>query len=116
TRLGTGKVLVAGGIDALGTVLQTAELFDGGTFTTITGTGSTMTAGRLLATATLLNNGRVLIAGGSGATASADLFDPLAGAFSTTAVPLQQARSQHTATLLGNGTVLLAGGIVSSSA
>jgi succinyl-CoA synthetase alpha subunit len=100
TRLASGKVLLAGGTGTGGTPpLQSAELFDGTTFTTIAGlTQPTLTAARTQATATLLNSGKVLIAGGSGA-ANADLYDPTtnAGNGSFSSVTLQGTRSQHTA-------------------
>jgi hypothetical protein len=112
TRLASGRVLVAGGTDTTNAALASAELFDGSTFTTITGAFQpTLNAARTQATATLLNNGKVLIAGG-GANPDADLYDPTANAGngSFTTVPLQATRSQHSATVLGNGTILLAGG------
>jgi hypothetical protein len=62
-------------------------------------------------TATLLPNGKVLVAGstgvaGGGATlASAELYDPVAGTWSTSGT-LVTARSEHTATLLTNGDAL----------
>jgi hypothetical protein len=55
---------------------------------------------------------KVLIAGGdslSGALATAELYDPATGTFSTTGA-LNVGRFDHTATLLTDGTVLLAGG------
>jgi hypothetical protein len=73
-------------------------------------------------TATLLPDGKVLIAGGLTnidivnfrvsnvtATATAELFDSVTGAFSPTG-NMATARDGHTATLLPNGTVLIAGG------
>jgi hypothetical protein len=77
-------------------------------------TGS-LGAGRYLHTATLLPNGKVLVAGGrtgfpSGTIlASAEIYDPANGSWTTTA-SLGIARWIHTATLLQNGKVLVAGG------
>jgi len=71
-----------------------------------------MAAARYLHTATLLNNGRILITGGGssvGLLASAEVYDPVTGAFNVAgdmAIP----RRSHTATLLSNGKVLIAGG------
>ena len=78
-------------------------------------TGSLATA-RSNYTATLLLNGKVLIAGGIGESqyglhdlASAELYDPASGTWTTTG-SLVNSRSQHTATLLPNGKVLVVGG------
>ena len=63
-------------------------------------------------TATLLPNGKVLVAGGYNFSypASAELYDPATGTWTTTG-SLNTARYVHTATLLPNGQVLVAGGI-----
>ena len=77
-----------------------------------TATGSMATA-RYIHTATLLTNGKVLVAGGittGYATATAELYDPAAGAWTTTG-SLVAARYDHYATLLSNGKVLVAGGV-----
>jgi hypothetical protein len=71
-----------------------------------------MTTARESHTATLLGNGKVLIAGGSDgnvALATAELFDPASGSF-TTVGSMAAPRSFQTATLLKSGKVLLAGG------
>ena len=136
TLLSDGSVLVAGGY--AGGVLASAELYDprSGRFTP---TGS-MKDGRSKATATLLSDGRVLIAGGypgSGTAnaegrgtrleprlaaiypstiprlnsrASAELYDPQTGKFTTTG-SMTAARMDHTAALLPDGRVLIAGGV-----
>ena len=60
----------------------------------------------------LLINGKILIADGDagdgdGASFSAELYDPVTGAFSRTGNPTT-GREQHTATLLPDGPVLVA--------
>ena len=115
TLLPNGKVLVAGGIAAVGGTISSAELYDpdSGTWST---TGS-MNAARACHTATLLPDGKVLVAGGSIGTvpppfadlSSAELYDPDSGTWSTTG-SMNAARAGHTATLLPDGKVLVAGG------
>ena len=116
TLLADGRVLVCGGVDALGVTLGTAEIYDpvSGAFSL---TGSMGTA-RFAANATLLPDGRVLVAGGEDSsflsTASAELFNPINGTFSPTG-SLLTSRLNPTMTLLGNGEVLVAGGYEGSS-
>ncbi len=118
TLLANGMVLVEGGFDDSysANCLKSAELYNfaSGSWTL---TGS-MNTGRAFHTATLLPSGKVLAAGGdtgpSGqtgglASASAEIYDPISGNWSTVA-SMKTARSEHTATLLPNGKVLLAGG------
>jgi hypothetical protein len=113
TRLQNGHVLIAGGETAK------AELFNPSTGT-FTATGS-MTISRTGHTATLLPDGHVLIAGGvqdfgpgtvpiplGPGVASAELYDPVSGTFSSTG-SMSEGRSGHTATLLVDGTVLVTG-------
>ena len=73
-----------------------------------------MATARSCHTATLLPNGKVLITGGVNGTsttlASAELYDPAMGSFSTTG-SMTAARSGHTTTLLPNGKVLVTGGV-----
>lgn len=76
-----------------------------------------MSSARVFHTATLLHDGRVLLAGGardsstdgSGATLTAEIYDPVANTISSTG-NLNVARQSHTATLLNDGRVLIAGG------
>lgn len=64
---------------------------------------------RDLHTATLLHNGKVLVAGGWGGGASAELYDPVNKTWVVTG-SMNTARSNHTAILLTNGNVLVIGG------
>jgi hypothetical protein len=120
TLLSNGKVLVAGGArDSSNPVLvPTVELYDpqSGTFSRTGNLGEL----RFLHTATLLADGKVLVSGGQdtvpgfsgqASIGSAELYDPVSGAFSFTA-NLNAPRFWHTATLLNNGRVLIAGGTV----
>jgi hypothetical protein len=133
-----GDVLIAGGLDAAGTVLKTAELFVPGTGTFICATGGApgpggcppqMNQARYLHTATLLDpkyakgryRGDILIAGGEDAhgtvLATAELYDPVTKVF-TSIGSMTTPRALFTATLITRGKrkgwVLLAGGIDNS--
>jgi hypothetical protein len=116
TLLNDGMVLLTGGLDAAGNTtgvpVASAEIFDPATgkFTAV----GNLAAGRFFQTATLLPSGKVLITGGidasAAALASAELYDPSAKTFSTTAVNMNVHRAGHRATLLATGKVLVAGG------
>ena len=112
-RLADGRILIAGGYDGRD-VRSDAEIFDPATGL-LTATGA-LAAARSGATATLLSDGRVLVAGGGRpdrapqiALASAEIFDPTTGRFST-AGQLAQGRYKHGALRLANGDVLIVGG------
>jgi len=117
TRLVSGQILVAGGLQlsgSAGVTLASAELYDPviGRFTPV----GSMAGGRAGATATLLADGRVLIAGGAVVTsstntalASAELYDPRTAIFTLTGA-LATPREGQTATRLADGSVLLVGG------
>lgn len=119
TLLGTGRVLVAGGVDVNGNALASAELYDPSskTFAALSG----MVNARNYYTATLLGNGTVLLAGGglknahTKELATAELFDPATGTFTATG-SMTSPREGHSATLLGSGKVLIAGGLNASNA
>lgn len=113
-----GQVLIAGGVDQNGNILNTAEIFDPatGSFTAVV---NNMTDPRAFHTATLLNDGTVLVAGGArsneGTTSNtADLFDPSTGFFSPALGTMNSSGAGRTATLLNDGTVLIAGGAAGS--
>jgi hypothetical protein len=76
--------------------------------------GPAMTAARAYAQVAVLADGRVLVAGGYGNNGvpldSAEIYDPEAGAFSSTG-PMPAPRQGGIAELLPNGEVLIAGGI-----
>jgi hypothetical protein len=119
TVLPNGKVLVAGGIWFSGgygpLTTSRAQLYN-----PTNGTWSYpgyLAQARSGHTATLLPNGKVLVAGGSYLDtltgplflASAELYDPAAGSWSSTG-SLGTGRSGHTATPLLNGKILVVGG------
>jgi Bacterial Ig-like domain (group 3)/Galactose oxidase, central domain len=110
-----GRVLITGGNSGSGPVAECEFFNPDGSFAP----APSMNFARAGHTATLLPDGRVLVAGGTGATGAAtqtaELFDPVANAWSV-AGPLMVGRSGHTATLLANGQVLLAGGAASGAA
>jgi hypothetical protein len=111
TLLTSGKVLVAGGIDATGQgAVGPAELFDNAT-----GTWSQagVPGARHGHTATLLEDGRVLVAGGFapwpvGLVGSTVLYDPASNTWETRR-GLTDPRAFHTATRLLDANVLVAG-------
>lgn len=127
-----GKVLIAGGTSApgsLGSTIRSAELYDPATGK-FTATGA-MKATRARHSATLLASGplagNVLIAGGTsdesgGDVASAELYDPTTGQFTSTG-RMSTPRENHSATWLSPGvvsgtlagSVLVAGGGVVSA-
>jgi hypothetical protein len=80
---------------------------------------ATMAQARQWHTSTVLKDGRVLVAGGTGASgqalATAELYDPATGIWSSVPSMNTARLSGHTATLLTSGKVLVAGGKVSST-
>ena len=120
TLLPNGKVLIAAGMARNGVIEPTAELYD-------PNTGKFVSAGKMQsprgwgATATLLSGGKVLLAGGGSASscdascylASAELYDPSSGAF-TSVASMARPRAGANAILLQNGDVLIVGGEAAS--
>lgn len=111
-----GRVLVAGGQDAAGHVLDTGEVFDpaanggAGTWSVVPGH---MSSPRMLAAAAALPGGRVLVTGGTTGTtnvATTDIYDAATNSW-TVAPPMASARALHTATALADGRVLVVGGL-----
>src|SRR2546422_5667478 len=111
TLLTNGTVLIAGGRDAAGQPLASAEIYD-----RVTG-AYTLLASLLPApvwghTATRLDDGTVLIAGGQRGARyrrAAQLFDPASDTFAALN-PMSTPRGRHTATLLRDGRVVVIGG------
>ena len=121
TKLGDGRVLIAGGYTQRDSgdpdAVAEAEIFDPATGT-FRETGNMITP-RGDHSATLLADGRVLIVGGAGefgpggepmdAIANGEIFDPKTGTF-TAVASLVTERAGHSATLMADGRVLVAGG------
>jgi N-acetylneuraminic acid mutarotase len=113
--LNDNRVLLAGGEDGRRAPLANAALFDPGALTW-SATGALGTP-RRLHTMTKLADGRVLAVGGiagppstpAAGVASAEIFDPAAGAWTPTG-SMREARFAHSASLLPDGKVLVAGG------
>ena len=114
TLLSNGQVLVAGGTNSTTGYLSSAELYNPATGKwSMTGS---MTAAREGHQAVLLPTGEVLVAGGingtlgqCGTLASAELYNPATGAWTSTG-NMTTGRFDFIMTLLANGEVLAAGG------
>ncbi|WP_433936177.1 Kelch repeat-containing protein [Sorangium cellulosum] len=113
TPLPGGRVLVVGGYDRDGAILDSAEIFDPMSDTWLP--AERMHTARACHTATELPDGGVLITGGLGPSAddpllaSGELFDPVSGAWSSVS-DMFTARIDHIAVPLPDGEVLIAGG------
>ena len=109
-----GRVLIAGGKDAGGVAVATAEIYDPQTNSS-TPVGA-MGTPRSDAVAAPLPDGRVLVAGGITGSfdpivASAEIFDPGTNTFSAAGIgPMQAPRAGAAASRLPDGRVLVAGG------
>lgn len=120
TQLRTGQVLITGGVNSSGTVLNSAELYNPltGVFTATKGS---MNVARTSQNATLLLDGTVLITGGmdqdGNPLQSAEIYNPVTDSFALTTSTstgiqssMQAPRVGSQATLLGSGMVLITGG------
>ena len=107
-------MLIAGGYDASGNYLNTAETYDPST-EEFTATNNTMSAARFQPSSALLYNGQVLVAGGSSgpnaAVSSADIFDPGTGYFAPTGA-MEYPRTGEPGVLLQSGNVLIDGNVL----
>jgi hypothetical protein len=109
TRLGDGRVLIAGGAANGGIPTPLVDVFHPaeGRFVPLL----PMQYPRQSHTATVLTDGRVLIAGGRGPDGTAEYFIPATNNFQP-AGRMRVERGSHTATLLADGKVLIAGGVI----
>ncbi|MGE3175067.1 MAG: kelch repeat-containing protein [Planctomycetota bacterium] len=123
-RLPDGRVLLCGGTDSGGNVTSTVDLYDPRT-NQIT-PGVAMRLPRAGHAATLLPNGRVLVTGGlanyvnplgnlaavlNTAQDTGEIYDPIAGTWTSVPGTMNSRRSGHTQTLLQDGRVMIIGGI-----
>jgi hypothetical protein len=112
TRLGDGRVLVAGG-NIAGFPVKASDLYN-----PLTGQWAptaVLPGTRASYTATALSNGTALLSGGydvnpSFPVSTGVLFDPNAQIWTLLGVTMAQTRSGHAAVLLPSGRVLIAGG------
>jgi WD40 repeat protein len=109
--LADGRVLVAGGFEATGFLVGTAELYDPetGSWTA----SASLSEARAGHTVTALPDDTVLVIGGfsdTGMKGTAELYDPATGTWSATERDVVSPRTEHSATLMPDGTVLIVGG------
>ena len=113
-RLSNGNVLVGGGSDTNGNLLQSVEIYDSATgqFTP----AHDMPEGRSDALVALLPNGNVIVIGGyggssSGTLSSAIIFNPTTDTWSSVASQMQIGHGQGaTLVTLSDGRIMVAGG------
>jgi hypothetical protein len=112
TKIGGGRVLIAGGRDVNGASLKTTEIYNPAAENPadLFSAGPDMVKERSGHTATVLGNGKILIAGGDGAGGSAEIYDPATNSFTLLEAEMTIARSNHSAVLMNDGRVFIAGG------
>ncbi|MBI3820711.1 MAG: hypothetical protein HY286_18635 [Planctomycetes bacterium] len=127
-KLADGRILICGGIDSTGVVVNTAEIYNPTTnsFSAV----ANMNVTRAAHQGVLLNDGRVFVCGGStsisgadpvsqllsivsSATATTEIYDPTANTWTSKASMSGGARTAHAASILPDGRVLIAGGVQS---
>lgn len=115
--LRSGAVLIAGGIDPEGSVLEDAEVLGGDTNCEM----DSMVNGRAGLQLTTLDDGsdRILVTGGLGngevPVGDAEIYDPATNTFAAMG-SLNVPRAFHTATALAGGYVLVIGGLATAAA
>jgi N-acetylneuraminic acid mutarotase len=112
TTLPDGRVLLAGGANAAGSIaLSSAEIYDPASDTWLA--AGALSQPRYYHVAAALGDGRVLVAGGLGGdpagSTTADIYDPASGAWSP-AAPMNRVRIAASAVTLSDGRVLVIGG------
>ena len=110
TSLQDGRILAAGGNSSVGSAMNTAEYYSGGSWSS----AGTMNYYHYYHTATQLQDGRVLVVGGASAggacQSGAEIYTPgTPGSWAVTG-SMGTVRCDHTATLLSDGRVLVAAG------
>jgi hypothetical protein len=114
TVLADERILVAGGLNAQGQPVATAEIYEEGSVVAAV----PLATARAYHTATLLDDGRVLILGGltsaSPGEAYAEVFDPTSESFMAVEVVADDLYSRwaHAATVLPDSRILVTGGFV----
>lgn len=121
-ELADGRTLIVGGVDGTGAAVATCEIYDPAT-NSFVATGS-MAAPRVAGGIARLADGRVLVAGGTtdltdataavtNVTASAEIYNPATGTWSS-AAGIGGRRLAPALATLPNGRVLLSGGVAVS--
>jgi hypothetical protein len=123
TTLGSGLVLVTGGCPSVGcsfvTALTSRELYDPSTGSwSPTGSLVDFSASRSGHTAALLTSGKVLVTSltSTNLPGNPEVYDPVAGTWSTVSGPSYQVPTYSTAVQLPSGNVLILGGYPAAGA